>query len=309
MKTASCVAALVAWALVLSTSVPAQATDPTRVEWSPDWPRVRLAEVAAVVGLTVGSLAINDDWTPPRHATWSSPILFDKAVRDALRGRTFAAQSTAADVSDFLYKGTVLGPYIVDVFLVALSIHESADVAIQMLLMNMQSLGLSGVATLAAEHAVARARPYTRDCRADGSIVDAQGRPLPTSCGGSADYQSFYSGHTAATATMAGLTCAHHQHLPLYGGDALAEAAPCVLMITASLATGLTRIIADRHWATDVLTGAAIGAMSGYVLPSSLHYGFGHGKVLGEIRHGSVVVVPIPTAYPGGVGMGVGGVF
>jgi membrane-associated phospholipid phosphatase len=268
-----------------------------------------LAEIATVVGLTAGSLAISEDWTPPNRALWSSPILFDNAVRSALRGRTFAVQSTASQMSDYLYQGTVLAPYVVDVFLVTLSIHESADVAIQMLLMNMQSLGLSGVATLASEHAVGRARPYTRDCRADGSVVDARGRPLPNSCGNPEDFQSFYSGHTAATATMAGLTCAHHQHLPLYGGGTIAEAAPCVFMITASLTTGVTRIIADRHWATDVVTGAAIGALSGYVLPSLLHYGFGHGKPIGEIRQGSVVLVPVPTAYPGGLGMGVGGLF
>src|SRR5207253_5621614 len=51
----------------------------------------------------------------------------------------------------------------------------------------------------------------------------------------------FYSGHAAATATSAGLTCAHHQHLPLYGGG-LADLVPCLVMSGVSIVTGISRI-------------------------------------------------------------------
>jgi membrane-associated phospholipid phosphatase len=299
---------MVAVAALLASPL-ARAADPDKVEWSADWPRVRWTEVADVVALTVGSYVISADWAPPAHANWNGPILFDNAVRDALRGRTLAVQQTASNISDDLYKGTVLAPYIIDVYLVSLGVHESADVALEMLLIDMQSLGLSGVATLAAEHAAARARPYTRDCRPDGSVVDANGKPLLNSCGTAEDFQSFYSGHTAATATMAGLTCVHHQHLPLYGDGPLNDIVPCAVMITASLSTGLTRIIADRHWASDVLVGAAVGAFSGYVLPSMMHYGFGSGRPIGEVRVGGMRMVPFPTAYVGGAGLGLAGIF
>jgi membrane-associated phospholipid phosphatase len=116
----------------------------------------------------------------------------------------------------------------------------------------------------------------------------------------------FYSGHAAATATMAGLTCAHHQHLPLYGGG-FADLAPCLAMIGVSLGAGATRIMADRHWASDVLTGWTVGALSGYVLPSALHYGFGGGRPIGEMRVGGAHVVPMPLAYLGGAGLGLVG--
>jgi membrane-associated phospholipid phosphatase len=280
----------------------ASAADPDRVEWSPDWPRVRLVEVLDVIALTLASYEIDAQWPPPHSGSWRGGILFDGAVRDALRGRTYDAQSTAASLSDTLYKAGVIAPYVVDVYFVGLGIHQNADVAIQMLLIDMQSLGAAGVVSLAAEHAVGRARPYFEDCGADNVVRDASGRPLFNTCGTGIDFQSFYSGHAAATATMAGLTCAHHQHLPLYGGG-LADLAPCLVMIGTSLTTGVARVVADRHWASDVVTGWGVGALAGYVLPSVLHYGFSSGRPLGAVQVGGARLVPVPQAYVAGAGV------
>jgi membrane-associated phospholipid phosphatase len=296
-----------ALAAITSTS-PARAADPDRVEWSPDWPRVRLVEVLDVAALTVGSYAIDSYWTPPAHPSWQGGILFDNAVRDALRGRTLGAQQTASDISDHLYQLGVLTPYVVDVFFVDLSVHQNADVAIQMLLINMQSLGLTGVLSLGAEHLVGRARPYVQDCGPGGVVRDASGQPLLNSCGTAEDFQSFYSGHSAAVATMAGLTCAHHQHLPLYGGG-VADLLPCLVMIGAAVSTGVTRVIADRHWASDVVTGWSVGAFSGYVLPSLLHYGFTSGHAVGEMNIAGAHVLPVPVLYAGGAGLAFAGAY
>ena len=136
----------------------------------------------------------------PSHAkaAWEGPILFDKYIRDALRGRTRTAQLTAANLSDVFYKGMVLTPYIVDNYITALGVHQNADVALQMTVIDMQSLGLSGVLTLAAEHAVGRQRPYVAGCQGpDGT--DKVGFNY---CGGADDFKSFYSGHAAAMFTM-----------------------------------------------------------------------------------------------------------
>jgi membrane-associated phospholipid phosphatase len=284
----------------------ARATDPDRVEWSPDWPRIRLVEGLDIVAFTVASYEIDARWPAPRSPSWRGGIAFDDAIRSALRGRTLRVQSTASDISDALYFGGVLAPYVVDVYLGALGIHQNADVSIEMLLMDMRSLGIAGVVSLGAEHAVGRARPYVSDRGRDGSVRDAQGRPLLNGCGSSGAFQSFYSGHAAATATMAGLTCVHHQHLPLYGGG-LADLAPCIVMIGASTTTGVARVIADRHWATDVITGWSVGALAGYVLLSLLHYGFGKSRPIGEVQVGAARIVPVPQAYVGGAGFGIAG--
>lgn len=295
-------------AAVLSAHATAHAEDPVRVKWSEDWPRVRPVEVAAAFVLPFGTFAINAYWTPARSPHWKGGILFDNWVRSALRATTYDGQATISKVGDYLYRGGVLAPLVVDFYLVGLGVHQNADVALQMLLIDLQSYGLSGLVTLSAEHGVGRARPYTDHCGPDGRTRDASGRLLFNRCvGGEDDYQSFYSGHSAAAATAAGLTCAHHQHLPLYGGG-VADLAPCVLMIAAATTTGISRIVADQHWASDVLLGLSVGAFSGYVVPSLLHYGFSSGRPVGEFRVGGAYAVPTLQVSGAGAGLGLIGV-
>ena len=43
-------------------------------------------------------------------------------------------------------------------------------------------------------------------------------------------------------------------------------------MVLATLTTAVTRVMADRHWASDTLFGAAVGFGTGYGLPWLLHY-------------------------------------
>ncbi len=284
------------------------AADPDRVEWSKDWPRVHLAEVVDVVGLTAASYAIDAYWTPLKSPNWSGPILFDRWARNQLVGQSYATQHAAAEMADTLYKAGTLGPYIIDVYFVALGVHQNADVALQMGLINLQSLGLSGVTTLAAEHLVGRARPYVQDCEPNGDVRDAHGNLLLNHCDGIGDYQSFWSGHVAAVGTMAGLTCVHHQHLPLYGGG-FADLAPCLLMIGAAVTTGVGRMISDRHWASDVIVGGAVAFGSGYLLPSALHYGFNGGKPIGEVQTKNFRFVPTPQVFPSGGGFALNGMF
>jgi membrane-associated phospholipid phosphatase len=291
--------------LVAST---ATATDPDRVEWSKDWPRARLWEAVSAVVLTVADAEIEPNVPIQSQARWRGGILFDDWARSALRGRTAGIQSAASTTSDILYYAGTIGPLVIDNYFVTLSIHQNADVAFQMLVINMQSLGISGLVSLVAEHGAGRARPYTDQCDSNGQIHDASGALMPNHCGTSNDFRSFFSGHTAAVSTMAGLTCAHHQHLPLYGGG-FADLAPCLVMIGAATATGVLRMVYDEHWASDVITGAVVGTLSGYVLPSVLHYGFGSGRAIGEVRSGSLVMVPSVLGYPGGAGIGAVGLF
>jgi hypothetical protein len=274
----------------------ARARDPETVEWSSDWPRVQAWEAIGAVVLTVGDTEF-ERYVPIQTATWRGGILFDDWARGVFRGRTHDMQVTASSLSDGLFYGGTLVPFIVDDFFVALDVHRNADVALQMFVINMQSLGISGLTSLAAEHGVGRARPYTLDCGPDGLIHDPSGALMPNHCGTQNDDRSFFSGHVAAVTTMAGLTCIHHQHLPLYGGG-LADLAPCVVMIAASVATGLLRLVYDEHWASDVMVGWLDGALSGYVLPAALHYGFGgSGPATLRFRAGDLTVAPMISAY------------
>src|SRR5207253_327997 len=84
-------------------------------------------------------------------------------------------QRLAGEWSDNIYHGMVVAPYLIDNYLVALGIHQNADVALQMTLMNLQSLGLSGVISLGAEHAIGRSRPYVQDCGPGPNAPDKVG--------------------------------------------------------------------------------------------------------------------------------------
>lgn len=279
----------------------AHADQEKTVQWNESWPRVRLAEVVDIVGLTAASALIN---AGPSHAdaNWQGPILWDKPIRDLMRARSRVGQKRAAQISDRLYKGMVLAPYVIDNFVAALGVHQNADVALQLTLMDMQSLGLSGVITLAAEHAVGRSRPYVARCKGP----DQSDEVGYNNCGGADDFKSFYSGHSAAMFTMAGLTCVHHQHLPLYGGGA-PDGFACAFMVALATTGSLARIVCDRHWSTDVFLGMSVGLINGYFVPMWLHYGIGWNKAAVKTTFQTALgtVVPMPQVYEGGGGLGV----
>lgn len=298
-------ASVVAAALLSLAPSVARADQQETVEWSEHWPRVRLIEVVNIAALTVGSIVING--TPVNtDGPFQGPILFDKPVRDLLRSKNPKTQEFAGNLSDRLYQGMVIAPYIIDNYIVALGIHQNADVALQMTLINMQSLGLSGVMALGAEHAVGRNRPFVRECSGPDR-ADSVGF---NHCDGQGDSQSFFSGHAAATFTMAGLTCVHHQNLPLYGGG-LPDTMACYVMLGLATGTGVMRLQVDRHYATDVVLGAGVGLINGYLLPAWLHYGFGghRAKSAAIMQTSFGYVAPMPQIYPGGGGLGLGGVF
>jgi membrane-associated phospholipid phosphatase len=112
---------------------------------------------------------------------------------------------------------------------------------------------LIGLGTVAVGKVVTgRARPY-----ATGD-TNARDFKLMRGLRGGTDYQSFPSGHTvmafAAAAAVTGETArwwpdaTPYIGTALYGGAALA---------------GVSRMYNDKHWASDVLVGAAIGTVVG----------------------------------------------
>jgi hypothetical protein len=105
-------------------------------------------------------------------------------------------------------------------------------------------------------------------------------------------------------ATAAGLVCVHHRYLPIYDSDA-ADAGACALLSAATVATGVARIMADRHFASDVIAGGAIGFGSGYGLPWLLHYRYGRGPEGGRQAR---AVALLPLAGPDVLGLSVTGI-
>jgi membrane-associated phospholipid phosphatase len=291
--------------VLLAWPSPAKAADPDDVEWSLDWPRVKVAEAVAALAFTIGDTEFEDHVPLPNHASWTQPILFDTWARNTFRGRTAAIQSFASTSTNIMFEAGSLVPLVVDDYFAAAGLHQNADVAWQLAVIDFNAFGLAGLVSLGAEHAVGRARPYTLSCE-NGVVRDSEGHTLQT-CGGGNDFRSFYSGHASATATTAGLVCVHHQHLPLFGGG-FADLAPCLAMIAVSAATGVLRLVYDEHWASDVMVGWFDGFVSGYVLPSLMHFGFG-GRPPGEVVVGDLRGAPTLLPCPGGAALGLVGTF
>lgn len=252
------------WVAALSALSSSARAESEGVEWDPEWPRFRPTE--ALVSTLLGVQAVTAlSVYPVPEPRWEGGILFDDAVRDGLRLRERDARESARAVSDPLYYALAVYPFVVDTAIVTWGIHGSGDVALEMLAMNAQSYALTGALALTAQK-LGRLRPAGLACRADPDYSPKCGDERVLS-------ESFFSGHAAVAFTSAGLTCAHHQHLPLYGGG-VADAAACLVGLTAATAEGVLRVATDDHYASDVLVGAFVGLVSGYVLPLWLHYGF-----------------------------------
>jgi membrane-associated phospholipid phosphatase len=124
-------------------------------------------------------------------------------------------------------------------------------------------IGLHGTEALAVGHAlgvvlkgiVGRARPYKNlENPHDYQLMRGFGR-------GASDYRSMPSGHTiAAFAAAAAVTSETSRWWP----STVWYIAP--VMYGGAAATGISRMYNNKHWASDVITGAAIGTMAGVLV-------------------------------------------
>ena len=253
--------------LLMVSSPPTEAIRPVDERksfvWQEKWGRAHPLEYASAV--TFGAGLLGAMAIPVQDRGWGGNS-FDDTMRDGLRLGHSEGRSAARAVSDGLFYGLMAYPIVVDTLLVAGP--RNGDVAWQMFVMNMHSLAISGFTSMALERTTGRERPYVRQCREDPT--DAE----DCEAGSDEKYQSFISGHTLMAFTGAGLVCAHHTQLPLYGGG-IPDIAACGVAMAGATAQGVLRISADRHYFTDVALGGALGFASGYALPMLLHYGRG----------------------------------
>ncbi|HYZ89701.1 MAG TPA: phosphatase PAP2 family protein, partial [Myxococcales bacterium] len=243
--------------------------------WPATWNRVGPVETAAIglvgVGLLVNEFAIHSPATP----RWTEPILFDSDARTFLRASSPGGRSRAATASDVGYIGISTYAVAVEAGLVTWLGHGKGDAALQLALINVEALAINGLVTRVTQRAVGRQRPdFT-----------------PTTT----DNTSFYSGHTSTAFTVASSLCVQHSRLRIYGN--VADDLACPLALTVATATGLLRIVADRHWASDVLAGAAAGTAVGATV-SLLH-----------LRNGSAPVASSFSLGAGGQALVYGGRF
>jgi membrane-associated phospholipid phosphatase len=254
-------ASFFAVASIVSMTSSAAAQD-YRLNWEPSWRRVGAPEYAATAALFAGHVIVRHWVEPAATALWTRPLPLDEGIRNVTVARASSGRRVTGRISDTVALLSIAQPLIIDsLFVAGLGDHNS-DVAWQLEIISLQSYSITVFLNTVAKRAFARERPYGVMCARDKTYTDCEDLDR---------FRSFYSGHAAMTATSAGLVCAHHTHVPLYGGG-WADPAACLGALFGTIATGTLRIASDRHWASDVFVGHVLGLASGFVLPSLLYY-------------------------------------
>lgn len=228
--------------------------------WQDHWPQFSTTEAIFTLSAGVGTIALA--LAPPaRDARWSGGVLFDDGVRDLVRVDGAETRQTFRGIGDMSYYAAPVLPLLVDAFVVSLLVRGDKRTAANLALISVEAFSYTGLVTFMALRGAARERPDASECKRTTSD--------PHSC--PSDTESFYSGHSSVSATSAGLVCANHTRMPLWGHP-VADISACGLAISGALLTGTTRLMADRHYASDVLLGLGIGFGFGYAVPVLLHY-------------------------------------
>jgi membrane-associated phospholipid phosphatase len=227
-----------------------RSTETRTPKFSWHYKRVHRAEGIAAGALAFGAIAVIPI-DPKRR--WVGDNTFDAWFG----GRLLAPKSARhkyATASDVLAGVSIGVPILVDLVGVVLIGDRNRDVGLQMFAIQAQAFALSGFVTNLVKLS-GRARP----CAVDGD------------CASDADAnESFFSGHASLAFTGAGLTCAQHVHLRLFGRAG--DATTCAGILATATVASVFRVVSNKHWMTDVLTGAGVGLISGWLMPWLMHY-------------------------------------
>lgn len=246
----------------LSQETAPEITQEPRVAWDPRWRPVAPWE-AAVTGVVLAGSFVVLVWGPEPPDNWRGGTAFDDWLGDGVRLDDPEQADKAATVSDVLYFGSMAYRLVDDVGVAGIG-YGDWYLASQMAMIDLQSFSVVAAVMFGSQVFVGRQRPeYNESCD----------DPADPCTGSSSRFRSFIAGHPATALTAAGLTCTHHARIPLYGGG-WGEYTACGLMIAAAGATGATRVLAGKHYPSDLVFGFGLGAFAGFILPRLLHYGF-----------------------------------
>ncbi|WP_169791626.1 phosphatase PAP2 family protein [Sandaracinus amylolyticus] len=210
----------------------------------------------AMLGLGVGLFFSPSDAPADTTSVWRGGMLLDDDFRDAMRASTPEGQGFARRASDLMMVGLMANALLIDSLLIPL-VQGDPDLAWQASFAYSLALGTMLTAGSIVKRVTSRARPFEQECAAN---PDAPG------CGSADAYHSFFSLHTGVAFTSAAFSCAMHLERNLYD-DPMADAVACGSALTAAALVGTLRVVADAHYLSDVLVGAVLGGLIGYLVP------------------------------------------
>lgn len=188
----------------------------------------------------------------PAECRWCAENALDARARDLLLWSDAARASRASDVLAF---GVLPAGIAAHQLLAARSAGDAKQGLVDLLLVA-QAAALAADLNQLVKFSVGRQRPFVHH----RNFADPSRAPDPD------DNLSFYSGHAtlsfslaAAAGTVSDLR--GYKSAPWVWGAGMTLAA----------ATSYLRVAGDKHYLTDVLTGAALGTAAGIALPRLLH--------------------------------------
>jgi membrane-associated phospholipid phosphatase len=178
---------------------------------------------------------------------------FDRALarvlQDSSRQENIFLKRTAAGLRFLGFPGSVIIGASVYATGLALDNRDVASFGLH----GTEAIAVSSAFVYAGKTVLGRARPYDD---INNSFNFKLGRGF-----NSDRYQSFPSGHTAAAFAVAAA-------LTEESGEIWPKAQPYLgpLLYTGASFVGISRMYHNRHWATDVVAGAAVGILTGSAL-------------------------------------------
>ena len=218
---------------------------PRRLVWDSSWPRFRIVEYAATITSYEMLAFIEFRMKLGDTPNFTGGILFDDAFRSVFRLHDCDGRIAAAHVADVLALSAEIEPIVAST-LPPLVDCFNLDVGWQLVALDFEAQAFTGLSQRSLMYFVKRARPDYNACKANWNYGD---------CGGLV--ADFPSGHSSSAFAGAGTSCAHHLHLPLYGGGA-PDILACIVTLAAATGVGFSRLMSDDHWATDVIVGSSI---------------------------------------------------
>jgi membrane-associated phospholipid phosphatase len=224
------------------------------------WPWTPIGTTDYVIGGLAGATTLAAAIVHPLPTHYlEGGILFDDAVRNAVRPSSIQVRYAFRDASDVELSFAATWPFFADALAGAWWFHGDREVAEQMALLDLETLAIAGAVQGVTNVLVSRQRPYGQYCGTPGLPANA------LDCAETTEYRSFFSGHATFTFTSAALICINHAGTELFGS--LWDALTCGTGYAVAATTASFRVLADMHYASDVIVGALVGTIIGYGVP------------------------------------------
>jgi len=239
---------------VLLVALPAPARAAEEEDWYEYAPHVSIPLTTLGLSVWIAGELLKDELVP-EDARWTKTNGLDDAVRDQLHWNS--AHTGDANMASNLVLGTIPVAGLAALLFTDHSGWSSPtssrakQAGIGGLIM-LESASVAMLANQVVKFIALRRRPYTRAADYGEKASD--------------DHLSFYSGHTT---TAFALAVSGAMLYDMKGGSHPGAVWTTALVLATGV--GYLRIAADKHYFSDVLVGALVGAAAGYLVPRLLH--------------------------------------